>query len=1374
MTAKQQVVWTVLPQGFSSATTIRISVLASPRLGFTSASPNQTVSQFADWLDWPKTLANSKFGLVVDGGAPVLIHPLAGPDSAVWTAMVPPTTPVDDFQFTDLRSKTLLSYPVALLAGAIEQAYAALGVASPTDLPTKAQMPSLVSELGRRQTDVPKATQARQIYDALKTPKTASQYYTDPLAAFDLLKAYHQPLNAPTTQTYTKKNKADPRETVTWKNAARKALPSPAQLAQSIDFHKIVTSVIDHQDVARWMGMVLDFDVPATAVPDGSHALKLVVERGIAPSPDISPQTQIQKAAGAFIAQPQASPNPLAGRFLNIQAKGMDLVQLDVDGGGLKLQNFADSLPRLRASAYDDEDFSNEAQVQAGTPSLRTAGLMLAQARRDLAAQQSFDVNGALQDAVDHNTPLPVLHAEDLVRGYRVDIQDVTTAPGQWRSLMQRTVDFTFVNSGLARPQRAEEGMMRLSGGSSTDGSNPGVLKIHEGVFVWRGWSLVAPEPFQALGKDTPPPAGAPVSDPQGDPPPAGLPLKTHYAATKGTLPSLRFGRHYSVRLRAVDLAGESLPPGAAGAPAQAVSDAVVYRRYEPVAPPALALPAHGGVPVTLADGESMGIAAVRSFNDTPAKNTVVNTGQAARLLAAPRVSVRFAEPHGVLDTPAGKLDAARYAMLAAKDKDFAVTPASGPPPQHAMAEVGGALPYLPDPLAIGVAIRISGIAGIDPATVFKVPLYGDVFDPAVKPDWPNARTFQVVGSETIAAPKFDPAQRIFGVPLAKGERAILRLSSIIAPAKLDQMQLSALIGAVAGASLLAVLKAMEDGQHWMLTPWTSLRLVHAVQQPLVLPDLSNLEAERPTLGELDAQLDTITPLSPHSTGRVDMKAHWAEPDDDPQDDAAATGPAIVPHTQHVFDRVIARNDPAKYVIRGAIHPFHDTRYRRVNYALDATSRYREYMTDAIRATPGSMTITSPEVRRWIPSTAPPPPPKLLYVIPTFGWSRSGDGTQQVSLRAGGGLRVYLDRPWFSTGFGEMLAVVLPGPEITAADLDGAMKTHVTQWGRDPIWTSSAISTFAPDRSAASFPLAAWSGPIGFDASGGTASLPPAVIASFQAEHADLPPGPFTVTGFSAPTVPAGKTVQIAPHAVGYDPDRQLWYCDIVIRPPDQAYYPFVRLALARYQPTSAQGAHLSAIVTTEFQQLSPDRLAIVTKSLVGLSTVANVAVYGYAPGDSGSNDAAAAGIFAARTQVLDAGADPDLEWRDLAGQPTLSAQPPKGGVSVGSRTPVVAAQAAAPMLTQATHLDANYSVPASLQAQFAQAKLGPTVSASGVQQLLGPGLLWTWQGYLPPTPAGGQRRVLITESERYVSGDLPPSPLPHAERLIYAEAVEI
>jgi hypothetical protein len=65
--------------------------------------------------------------------------------------------------------------------------------------------------------------------------------------------------------------------------------------------------------------------------------------------------------------------------------------------------------------------------------------------------------------------------------------------------------------------------------------------------------------------------------------------------------------------------------------------------------------------------------------------------------------------------------------------------------------------------------------------------------------------------------------------------------------------------------------------------------------------------------------------------------------------------------------------------------------------------------------------------------------------------------------------------------------------------------------------------------------------------------------------------------------------VTICAFNVQPDPTRQLWYCDIEMDPGAE-YYPFVRLALARYQVNSIRGAHLSKVVMADFMQLVPGR----------------------------------------------------------------------------------------------------------------------------------------------------------------------------------------
>ena len=101
-----------------------------------------------------------------------------------------------------------------------------------------------------------------------------------------------------------------------------------------------------------------------------------------------------------------------------------------------------------------------------------------------------------------------------------------------------------------------------------------------------------------------------------------------------------------------------------------------------------------------------------------------------------------------------------------------------------------------------------------------------------------------------------------------------------------------------------------------------------------------------------------------------------------------------------------------------------------------------------------------------IPASARPDAPRVLYVVPTFGWERQTSTNLKRSMRFGGGLRVYLDRPWYSSGDGELLGVVLYG-EGFPIDRE-AWKHLVTQWGLDPIWDADRVWAY-PDPS--NFPL---------------------------------------------------------------------------------------------------------------------------------------------------------------------------------------------------------------------------------------------------------------------------------------------------------------
>jgi hypothetical protein len=194
-------------------------------------------------------------------------------------------------------------------------------------------------------------------------------------------------------------------------------------------------------------------------------------------------------------------------------------------------------------------------------------------------------------------------------------------------------------------------------------------------------------------------------------------------------------------------------------------------------------------------------------------------------------------------------------------------------------------------------------------------------------------------------------------------------------------------------------------------------------------------------------------------------------------------------------------------------------------------------------------------VRVAVPNAARPAPPVPLYVVPTFGWSASTDSGGVQSVRHGGGLRVYLDRPWWSSGEGELLGVVVWPAPVAATDIDPPLKPYVTAWGRDPLYLSAPVPHAIPR------------------------------LDDFTRA---------TVKQATARLAERDATVAVAGHPVQADVDRRLWYCDIELT-PGKSHLPFVRLALARFQPNSLPGVELSHIVLADFVQLAPDRSASVT-----------------------------------------------------------------------------------------------------------------------------------------------------------------------------------
>jgi hypothetical protein len=294
-------------------------------------------------------------------------------------------------------------------------------------------------------------------------------------------------------------------------------------------------------------------------------------------------------------------------------------------------------------------------------------------------------------------------------------------------------------------------------------------------------------------------------------------------------------------------------------------------------------------------------------------------------------------------------------------------------------------------------------------------------------------------------------------------------------------------------------------------------------------------------------------------------------------------------------------------------HLINDTKHHRIRYTAIATSRYREYFPPE-QADPNNpenliqrdFTRQSQSVVVDVPASSRPIAPQIAYVIPTFGWQRQTQTNLKRSVRFGGGLRVYLERPWFSSGEGELLGVTLYSAEenIENDQVRDRWKSYITQWGNDPIWRTPGLPRQTPN--ASHFPDAI------------------AQESSLKLEE------------------DASKRVSVVGYPVAFDAEQQKWYCDLTLN-AGETYSPFVRLALVRYQPYALIDAKLSRVVLADFVQLTPERSAMLTANPYQPRQL-RIVISGIQPTQPDR-----APVIMLKLQERDDTLQSDLAWRDAA-----------------------------------------------------------------------------------------------------------------------------
>jgi hypothetical protein len=1121
------VMWTLTPVGYVPGGTNRLLLNLVASLRVDDARP---ILGDSPLRDWPRAV--SGFGpwhVKVSGESaprPAIVRSPA-PESELWKTIFAETTRVDARKvIPDALPITPFPASFADAASALDQLFQSTSGQTGSELRTDSLTMRAVQAMADGS-------------DAFRTDP-AARAVADPIVSF-----------ARALRT----RPGDPR-----KRRLGKAAPlDPIPAVERADFHQVVGLLINHPTLARAVGLLLTLEIDAF---DDERLVRACGADGRPFQGEVAvrqPWSRVVATPGKrrFVMAAQRSHTPeVIDGMLDVaspeRAREYMLTSLDVPG----LSNQLEAHARAVQAEADIAGRVPGGGLKQRLPVRHDVGYTLARRNRPATvirtgitrAQQLADPTSEAEQFEG----APVLYADDVNVGFRLD---VSTDGGLFTSVMHRQVDYRV---GARELTTIEEGRIEGAVGVQQEDSEGDVtLRAGEEVAAWDGWAIAVPRPGPKVAAQ--PGAPSPVEIIQPDQIP-GYHIDIRLKPARGTLPRLRYGRTYSVRLRSVDLSGASIDPDAID-PAQRI-DAGRYLRHQ-AAPGPYVLPRRRYQP-----GESNDRLVVRS-----------DAQGCERHLAPPQAAFSLCELHGVFDAAFGTGDRveARARMLALARREQGsfldpqvltsngtTVPAAGialvtndpatvpdvtlPIPRGDVLPNGVYVihdtdrlltPYLHDPIVTGVTL--SGLGALAPVTA----AYRGT-------SWPERQPIRLIARPTS---KTDPdlAVRVINSDLVifvpPGFDGSFELSSALDPNRLAELA----VGDSNPADVIA-------GLHLGLSARRLVSIVHPVKKPLAAPTQVGLIAINTRPGGVGITGTVTYQTHRATTGTVDVVATWSEHTD------PGTGELLVEDRRITVGSSVVDLESTEPTKVGFVHDFADTRHRTVAYRGVAATRFAEYFP---RVVPGddSQRIEGQPQEVSILSRSRPRPPQVHSVVPLFTNTTSTSGNVIKKERKHAGFRVYLKRPWEQTGENERLGVVVPrdtAPAQNEPPVDAAlMAAYVSRWGSDPI--GKAADAAPVDLAALNFPNKIT------DESKQFLLIDDALAAKQQ-------------------------KARILSHAVQFDPHRRLWFADVAINLTLEEW-PFVRLALVRYQPKSIAGHEISEIVVTDFAQLPPNRTVTAEKS---------------------------------------------------------------------------------------------------------------------------------------------------------------------------------
>lgn len=975
--------------------------------------------------------------------------------------------------------------------------------------------------------------------------------------------------------------------------------------APSNEFHDQLGLLGAHPFLMRVLGLVYDLEVTLPAAVPNEVAVRTSWRDKagglVAPRDEIPMRVAVDAGFKAAVLQPEFRTSD----WLTLGGRRYEVAQLDLINATSQFVHLADDLagapspespievPALLESGMSiiHKDLADvlrarldrQREIEDGIDRFITG---LSNTPPLLSAEHT--TLGYRYDVEDQSLPgFRSLHDRQAAEGYVFPRdKSLTVTPPQdegWGSIALHT-DGGEAVSGVATPVRYQlEGSSDIPKAEQRDET---AWRIDDHLMTWGGWSLSTPR----VGSSTTGAGEVKPREPNVPAPDSPVQIVADYAHVNGTLPKLRYGRSYTFRARCVDLAGNGPQLGDV-APGGATSPVALFGRLAPLSAPLVIRresrpdPGVGDLPDVLVIKSEL-------------RQSNASTSPTDRLLFPPRISQSRLERH---DLPDGGNDPAAYAELARHDAraledQTLVDPETGElvagttilDGQVTAGPTEPPVEFLADPVAGGVAFH--NLPGADPG----VPLlmsYGA---------WPDVAALQLELRAGAGAPNLVPLAKRVTVNLPKGTIAIAELSHAPDPPLLSHMALAqglsdrteALNGlnrSISGRRGVTFVHAVRlpllapsftgdmafsrtdvgqtdigiegtFGVHRATTEHVALcgrwvdtvdvrgtdrpkeqvtrRIVRDLPIGLEGPDTTELVDEfRVDFGDtkrrlVDIGAEAFCRFSRYFTERIDFTRE--------SDTVVLCSRGVTPRsvvfsnltTGEVFERdrhyAVDRTLGTLTVLDTAAIPV--GMRCRVEFIPLPVSRLS---TQA----PAGTTF-----RCDVPASAPPTTPRVLAVLPAFNRQVVTSDRRIVVRHDGRVVRLHLDRPWFTSGAGEVLGVAL--------DNAPAATPVLTRWGRDPL-TDSTGASIQP----------------------GIDQFP---AATEQAVAVD---GRFDVAG----------------HDIIFDNERKIWLADVQID-ATFGYRPFVRLHVCRYQPLALHGQHLSGTVELDPIRLGAERQVVVSR----------------------------------------------------------------------------------------------------------------------------------------------------------------------------------